>query len=263
MDIATKESKSITSVLKAVDVLDLISRSENGLGVTEISQGLNYGVSATYHLLNTLRQCKMLEQDKKTKKYRIGFAMFRISNQAKKQNLLGGLTMSHLERLRDELSETANLSMLEGSDIVCIAQVESGHMIRLFSRPGSSSPFYFTAGGKLLVACQPRESWDGYISKVRFEKYTGNTILSINELRDELEETLRRGYGVDNEEREEGVVCIAAPVFDAYGEAIAAMSISGPAYRIGDRIDEIGQKIKEAAGELSKSIGYNPESVAK
>lgn len=255
----TKKAKYIGSVMKAVEILEVISSSPDGMGVSEISKKINNSVGTTYHLVNTLRHCNMLDQDKKTKKYRIGYTAFRISGAAKEQNLLGSLAMSYLERLREKLHETANLSMMDGSNIVCVAQAEGQRMIRMFSKPGVSTPFYFTAGGKLLVSHQPREEWDSYISNVQFEQFTENTITSADELVEELELTLERGYGIDNEEREKDVVCIAAPVFDCYGEAVAAISISGLASRIRGHIEDIAEELKKTAMELSVSVGYHPE----
>ncbi len=248
-------TKYITSLLKAMELLRAIAESENGMGVTEISRQLNYGVSATYHVLNTLKACGVVNQDKKSKKYRIGFTLFRIAEQARKQNLLGSLAMTYLDRLREELEETTNLSVLEGINVVCVAQSENTRMLRTFTRPGVGHPFYHTGGGKLLVSFQPRESWDALIAKLRFEKYTANTILNAGDLVRELEHTRARGWGLDNEEREDGVVCVAAPVFDSNGEVAAAMSISGPANRIKHRTDELAKKIMVVANDLSRAIG--------
>ncbi|MDR1542226.1 MAG: IclR family transcriptional regulator [Clostridiales bacterium] len=250
-----KEKKSIASVHKAVKILEVIAASRDGLGVTEISQQLDYGVSASYHLLNTLKQCGMVAQDKRTKKYYIGYTLFRLAGQAKDQNLLGSMAMQHLNRLKEEVHETCNLSMMNGIYAICVAQSESQHMLRMFSRPGASSQFYFTASGKLLISLQPRESWNAVIEKLSFEKYTENTILTADALVCELEITRKRGYGIDNEEREEGVFCIAAPIFDCYGEAVAAMSISGPVHRVKERADEIAHKIILATAEFSRCIG--------
>jgi IclR family acetate operon transcriptional repressor len=103
---------------------------------------------------------------------------------------------------------------------------------------------------------KPRETWDELIRNIRFEKYTENTILSMSDLVRELESTRTRGYGMDNEEREEGVICIAAPLYDAYAEPIAAISISGPSVRISRRMDEIAERIKRVADEFSAEMGY-------
>lgn len=249
--------KYVGSVIKAVEILECIAAAPDGLGVTEISKELDYGVSATYHMLNTLKHTHMIEQDPHTKKYRIGINIFKISNEASKQNLLGSLTLPYLDRLSTLMQETSSLAMLDGINLICVAQSEGQRMLRLFSRPGQQSPFYYTAGGKLLISLKPRSDWDVFINRIRFEKYTGNTITSVDALIEELELTRKRGYGLDNEERESDVFCIAVPVFNCHGEAIAAMSISALASRMKmQNIDEVVRRMKTVALELSSKIGY-------
>jgi DNA-binding IclR family transcriptional regulator len=248
--------KSITSVVKAVEILETIGESESGLGVTEISQHLALGVSSTYHILSTLRSCGLIAQDPRTKKYYLGFGLFRVAEQAQRQNLLGNLAQPYLERLSGELKETANLGLLDGGDMMCVAQSEGPHMTRIFTKIGSRSSFHFTAGGKLLVALQPRENWEMLIRNIRFEKYTENTILSMSDLVTELEITRARGFGIDKEEREVGLVCIAAPIYNNYNEAVASISISGPTLRLADKIEYLAAKVVAIAHEFSAEMGF-------
>jgi DNA-binding IclR family transcriptional regulator len=248
--------KYIGSVMKAMEILNVIAESESGLGVTDVSKRLSLGVSSTYHLVNTLKASGMVAQNPHTKKYSLGPGMFRISARAQNHNPLGKLAQPYLDRLSRELQETANLGVLEGGEIVCSAQAEGPKMSRIIAKIGGRAAFYHAAGGKMLVSLKPREVWDGLIRDVRFEKYTENTILSMSDLVKELEITRKRGYGVDNEEREEGVVCVAVPLYDAYAEPIASISISGPSVRVGKRVEEVVERIREVADELSAELGY-------
>lgn len=259
-NIIKKDTKTIGSVIKAVEVMEELAKSEEGLGVTEISNKLNYGVSATYHLLNTLKQCNIIEQDRKTKKYRIGFALFRISGMAKRQNVLANLAQPYLDKLRELVGETSNLVILDGSDIVYIAQSESTKLLKMFTQLGAKVPLYCTGGGKVLLTHQPKKIRDLILSKTNFQKYTKNTRSNAKDLIKELESIKEQGYAIDNEEREEGVTCIAAPIFDCYGEAIASISISGPTYRLKEKgIDSIIKNVMDTAKELSFSLGYTGE----
>lgn len=252
-----KDTKTIGSVIKAVEVLEELAKSEDGLGVTEISNRLNYGVSATYHLLNTLKQCNIIEQDKKTKKYRIGFELFRICGMAKRQNALASLAQPYLDKLREMVGETSNLVVLDGNEVIYIAQSESTKLLKLFTQLGAKVPFYCTGGGKAILAYQPKKVQDLVLNNTNFIKFTGNTLSDINELVRELDIIRQQGYAMDNEEREEGVTCIATPVFDCYGEAIASISISGPTYRLKEKgIATIIKNVTDTAKELSESLGY-------
>lgn len=256
-NILKKDTKTIGSVIKAVEIMEELAKSEEGLGVTEISNSLNYGVSATYHLLNTLKLCNIIEQDKKTKKYRIGFALFRISRMAKRQNVLANLSQPYLDRLREIVGETTNLTVLDGSDVSYIAQSESTKLLKMFTQLGAKIPLYCTGGGKVLLAFQPKKVQDLILTKTNFEKYTKNTISCPEDFIKELEVIKKQGYGIDNEEREEGVTCIAAPVFDCFGEAIASISISGPTNRLVEKqIPNIIKDVLDIAAELSNSLGY-------
>lgn len=255
-----KDTKTIGSVIKAVEVLEELAKSEDGLGVTEISNRLNYGVSATYHLLNTLKQCNIIEQDKKTKKYRIGFELFRICGMAKRQNTLASLAQPYLDKLREMVGETSNLVVLDGNEVIYIAQSESTKLLKLFTQLGAKVPFYCTGGGKAILSYQPKKVQDLVLNNTNFIKFTGNTLSDINELVRELDIIRQQGYAMDNEEREEGVTCIAAPVFDCYGEAIASISISGPTYRLKEKgITTIIKNVTDTAKELSESLGYVEE----
>jgi DNA-binding IclR family transcriptional regulator len=250
-----KAKKSIASVIKAVEILECIAESDEGLGVTEISTKLNLGTSSTYHILSTLRSCRMVTQNPHNRKYHIGHRLFQISSLAKGRNLMGALAAMYLERMRDEIQETANLAILDGHEVICVAQAESRHMLRMSTRPGMAGPFYNTAGGKLLVACQPRERWDSLISRVRFEPLTARTIVCVADLIRELEVTRDRGYGVDDEERELGVVCVAVPVCDSSGEAVAAMSVSIPTHRLQGAVSDIARRMRVFADEFSRELG--------
>lgn len=256
-NVIKSDTKTIGSVIKAVEVMEELAKSEDGLGVTEISKKLNYGISATYHLLNTLKLCNIIEQDKKTKKYRIGSALFRISGMAKRQNVLVKIAQPYLDKLREIVDETSNLVILDGSQIAYIAQSESSKLLKMFTQLGAKVPFYCTGAGKVLLTYQPKEVQDLILTKTNFEKYTKNTLDSKEDLIKEMEAIKKQGYSIDNEEREEGVTCIAAPVFDCNDEVIASVSISGPTYRLKEKqLPRIIKSVKDIAAELSTGLGH-------
>ncbi|NCB04113.1 MAG: IclR family transcriptional regulator [Clostridia bacterium] len=252
--------KTIASVEKAAEVLRLVARTPEGLGATELSRALGGGVSATYHLVNTLRFCGMLEQDRHTKKFRIGFGLLHIASLAKEQNLLGSLAQPVLDALRTELGETTSLAVLDGDEIICVARAESTKALKIFAEVGARTAFHFTSGGKLLMAYAAPQTQEEAIARVRFERYTPSTIVTEQALRDELTRSRARGYGVDDGEHEEGVTCVAVPVFDRYGDAAAAISASGPTARMREQgIEEIAAVLRTRADALSAELGYRAE----
>ncbi|WP_025640388.1 IclR family transcriptional regulator [Schnuerera ultunensis] len=251
----TKEKKTIASVIKAIEVIEYIAYSEKEVGVTEISNGLNYGVSATYHLLNTLKECNIIVQNDRTKKYSLGLKLWQIGMLAYGQNHISVTLKPYLKKLKDLTGETANLTIMDDNQIVYIAQEESNKLVKMFTTTGATAPLHCTAGGKVLLAYKPEDIRNSILDKIELTKYTENTIVNKEELIKELEETRKNGYAFDNEERELGVSCIGGPVFDLNNDAIACITISGPTARFTEEnkkkwIDIVMQVLEEATNYL-------------
>lgn len=251
----TKERKTIASVIKAVEVIEYIAHSEKEVGVTEISNGLNYGVSATYHLLNTLKECNIIVQNDRTKKYSLGLKLWQIGMLAYGQNHISVTLKPYLKKLKDLTGETANLTIMDNNQIVYIAQEESNRLVKMFTTTGATAPLHCTAAGKVLLAYRPEDIRNSILEKIELTKYTENTIVNKEELTKELDEIRKRGYAFDNEERELGVSCIGAPVFDLNNDAIACITISGPTARFTEEnkkrwVEIVTQVVEEATNYL-------------
>lgn len=254
-DSTKKEKKIIGSIVKAVEVIEFIANSDTGAGVTEISRGLNYGVSSTYHILNTLKECNIIEQDNKTKKFKLGLKLWQIGMIAYEHNPISITMRPYLRKLKELTGETANLTILDNYQIVYIAQVESDKLVRMFTKTGATAPLHCTAAGKIFLAYKDENIRNFILDKIDLTKYTENTIVSKEELIKELDLIRERGYGFDNEEREIGVSCIGAPVFDLNNEVIACITISGPTSRFTEEkkekwIKDVLMVSKEATNSL-------------
>lgn len=250
-----KTRKTIGSVIKAIEVIEYIAYSEKELGVTEISNGLDYGVSATYHMLNTLKECNIIEQNERTKKFKLGLKLWQIGMLAYDQNHISVSLKPYLKKLKNLTGETANLTIMDNYQIIYIAQEESDRLVKMFTKTGAAAPLHCTAAGKILLAYKPKETQELVIDKIKLTKYTDNTIVTKEELIKEMVEIKKDGYGFDREERELGVSCIGAPVFDLNNEAIACITISGPITRFTEEnkkkwIDNILRVSNEATNYL-------------
>lgn len=251
------ETKTIGSVIKAIEIIEELAKSNTDLGVTEISNKLNYGVSASYHLLNTLRLCNIIEQDSTTKKYRLGLKLFKISTMARRENHLANISKPYLERLKEETGETSNLIVLDGEEVVYIQQAESTKLVKMFTKTGARVPAYCTGAGKVLLAYLPEKKRASILKKINFVKYTENTIIDPQKLIEECESIREIGYAIDKGEREEGVTCVAAPVYDCDGGVIAAVSVSGPSFRLNtEQMDKIIKCVINVTNDFSHSLGY-------
>lgn len=249
------EPKVITSVLKALDVLELVSKHEDGLTVTEISNILGYGTSATYHLLNTLKIRHYLSQDPNSKKYVLGWQLNLLCTTKPVQEILVNVCLEYMQQLTDIFDENCNLLGLEGNNVKYIAQTECKQLIRMFTQKGVSIPFYCTGGGKAIFAYLSDAEQQQLLSTLEFEKFTANTITSVESIFKDVIKIKKDGVAFDREEREMGVECIAAPIFDGELHPIAAISISCPKFRLDAQKEKaIADAVRDAARKISDAI---------
>ncbi|WP_324094162.1 IclR family transcriptional regulator [Candidatus Binatus sp.] len=162
-----------------------------------------------------------------------------------------------LEHLATVSGETAHLCVLDGSDVVYVAKVECTRTLRIPSAVGQRNPAYCTGVGKAILAFLTPEQIESYIASTPLKPFTRKTLISSKELKANLGQVTVQGYAVDDQEREEGVRCVAAPVRDHAGEVIAAISIAGPSIRVTkERIAGLASHVVQAADEISAAIGY-------
>ena len=253
-----RDKKTVGSVIKAFEIIELLSSIDSELGVTEISNHLNYRVSATYHLLATLHMLRIIEQDTTTKKYRLGLRLWKIGEKAKEQNQLVTYIRPYLKRIRDFTGETTNLTVLDNNDVIYVAQEESGKLVRMFTKLGARVSLYCSAAGKVLLAYQTAEKKQAILEQLIFQRFTERTIVTPHGLMLELDQIIKAGFGCDYEEREIGVSCYAVPVFGFEGKVIAAISISGPTMRLGESVREkYIEYLLAITKEISDDLSHN------
>jgi DNA-binding IclR family transcriptional regulator len=148
---------------------------------------------------------------------------------------------------------------MDGREVLYLDVMESSHTFRLVSQVGIRRPLYCTALGKAMLAFIPEEELQYFFSGMTFERFTPQTIKSAPQLRKDLSVVRQRGYAIDNEEAYLGSRCISAPVFEASGKVVAAVSVSGPTTRVTrEKVPVFAAAAKNAAAAISKSLGYLP-----
>lgn len=253
------DTKVITSVIKALDVLELVARHKDGLTVTEISSALGYGTSATYHLLKTLRLRNYLAQDPDSKKYKLGFQLFLLHPSKSQQDIINSVAYDHMTALTEKYDENCNLLYPVGTEVEYIAQTECKQMLRMFTQIGAKVPFYCTGGGKAIFAFLSEQEQHKLLSGLSFSRFTDNTICTPEELLREVAIIRKDGVSFDREEREVGVFCIAAPIFNGDNVPVAAISMSCPKFRLDDRkLNDMTASICASAREISTIISTFP-----
>jgi DNA-binding IclR family transcriptional regulator len=253
-----KSNYIIQSVAHALDVLEEFKGDAVELGVTELSKKLKLHKNNIFRLLATLEARGYIEQNRSTENYRLGLKSLELGQTFIRQMGLLRQARPTLEELAAKANETSYLAIMRGHDVVYLDVVEANQTVRVASRVGLRLPPFCTAVGKVLIASDSEEELRKKLP-AELEKRTPKTITDPKGLIDHLKKVSKQGYAVDDEEYEEGVRCIGAPVRDYTGNVVAAISISGPAMRMTDKkiMEDLIQSVKAGADEISRRLGFN------
>lgn len=228
--------------------------AQGGLGVTRIAEQLGREKSQISRTLKILAEHGLVDRDPDTLAYRLGWRIFALANLAGERRLLDeGRPL--LQRLVARLSERAHVSVLQGTDTLTIASESSAQSLQAVGWVGRMVPAYCTSVGQALLLDHSRAELGMVFEDVRFERLGPNTARNVAQLAARIEAARERGYALADEEMEPGLLAVAAPVRDAHGRIVAALNVSGPRFRLIDRVDVMGREVAAAAVELSKAIG--------
>lgn len=259
-----KQSPYQVQVLdRALAILQTLSAEVPDLSLGEISTKLGLHKSTVHRLIMVLERHKLVERNSDNGRYRLGLKLFELGTKAVSKLDLRGRARPVLERLVLETSETVHLCILDDTDVVYLDKVEPTRSVRMASSVGRRNPAYCTAVGKAILAWLPEAQVESIVRKHGLKAMTANTITSFLELKTELAAIRERGYAVDNEEIEEGVRCVGCVVRDFSGGPVAAVSVSGPAFRVTrEKVQGISRPVVAAATALSTELGFKQSKVA-
>jgi IclR family acetate operon transcriptional repressor len=246
---------TVQSLDRALSLLRLVADSD-GSTLTELSQRAGMAPSTAHRLLLTLESQRFVETQQDTGDWVVGVEAFRIGSAFLRRTKIASIGREKMRELMESCGETVNLGIADDGDTVFISQVETHEPIRAFFRPGTRNPLHASGIGKALLAYMSPQTVRQILQKKGLAAFTPNTIVDPKKLTAELEAIRSHGWAVDNEEKTPGMRCVAAPVFNVFGEAMAAISISGPTVRMSlDRTGELGPQVLRAADAITRSIG--------
>ena len=255
------QSRKIGSVQRAVDILNLFDSQTPELGTTEIARALGLHKSTTASLVSTLAANGFLGQNPETRKYRLGLKLVERAFAMLDQVEIRQIAYPCLQELRNKWNETVNLAILDGADVVYIERMLGTKALGMRSEVGRRAPAHSTALGKAIIACWPVADAKAFVTLHGLPAITPQTITDPDKFLTELDKVREQGYAVDDEENEIGGRCIAVPVFDHMGKAIAAISISAPTARLPmSDVPQAGAMVRETAKAISRGLGYLPRS---
>lgn len=221
----------IKSLERALDVLDCLAAG-GGMSLSEIAEKLQQAPATVFRILTTLETRKVVDMDAASQLWFIGPTSFQLGSAFLLRTGIVERARPLMRQLMEETGETANLGVDTSGEVMFISQVETHANIRAFFPPGATSPMHASGIGKALLAHADQFRIDKYLAGEDLESFTEKTISDKDALRDELLSVKLQGFAFDNEEKSIGMRCIAAPVFNIHGEAIAGISISGPTSRL-------------------------------
>ncbi|MFT5059874.1 MAG: IclR family acetate operon transcriptional repressor [Sulfitobacter sp.] len=246
---------TVQALDRGLQVLGALARLEQAT-LSDLALAVGMPASTLHRILATLEGHDFVELETETQAWRIGIGAFRVGSMFLTRTNVVEAARAPMRRLMEDTGETANLGLTDGDEVVFIAQVESHAPIRAFFRPGSRGPMHCSGIGKALMAAMPRDQVERALGRTGLAPFTSTTLETPDRLFADLADTAARGWSFDDQERYEGMSCIAAVIRDSFGAAVAGVSVSGPAARFTpDRQSAIGTRVSQAADEISQAIG--------
>ncbi len=246
---------TVQALDRGMTLLALLGKEGKG---TLSDLGLRAGMppSTAYRLLTTMQGHGMVAFDEATQEWMVGIEAFRLGSAFIHRTNLAEAGREVMRRLMQETGETSNLAIADDGDVVFISQVESQNPIRAFFSAGTRGHMHASGIGKALLSEMTRDDVEGILHKKGLPEFTPQTLTSPQALFKDLEHSRQRGWAYDDEERYGGMRCVASPIYNAYGEAVAGISVSGPTVRFPDlTVPELGPKVRIAAAEVTRRIG--------
>ncbi|MFJ8966597.1 IclR family transcriptional regulator [Lentzea sp. NPDC102401] len=244
----------VQSVDRAISVLELLAQGE--AGITEIAGELGVHKSTVSRLVSVLESRGLVEQLGERGKYAIGFGVVRLAGAATGRMDLTKLGQPVCQTLADTFGETVNIAVHDAGVAINITQARGSAAVSAVNWIGQRTPLHATSSGKILLAYLPDDERKR-LASLPLDAYTENTLVDAARLLSELEEVASQGYAACFEELELGLHAVAVPVRGHRGEVVAAMSASGPSYRLSrERVDQIVTTMSSAAADLSAQLGY-------
>ena len=248
-------TQSVRAVDRALDILLCFTRKEPARSLTQIAESVHMSKTTVHRLLTTLETRRFISRDKDTGMYRLGFRIVEMASLVLQDMELRRWAQPYLKSLLEKYGETVDLSVLDGSHVMYLEVIESPRRVKLAAAVGQHLPAYFTASGKALLAFAPEEQVKKILAE-NIAEYGGKAGLTITRALKDLVKIAERGYAISEQEYEEHINAVAAPIFDADHRAVASIAIVGPSFRLSrERLPELGESIRKIADEISREVG--------
>jgi len=255
LDVSDQQPSTVQALDRGLTVLRCLGQ-DGTLTLTDLASRLGMPASTVHRILATLNAHGLVEFIEQSQEWAIGIEAFRIGSAYLERTNLVEASRTAMRSLMINTGETSNLAIMDDGDVVFVSQIESHNPIRAFFRSGTRGHMHSSGIGKALLANIPEKDVDKIVRKKGLPAFTEKSLTMKDKLFANLQITKKRGWSLDDEERYSGMRCVAAPIFNAYGEAVAGISVSGPTLRFADEaIEDFAEKVMEAARRVTIMIG--------
>ncbi|MFC7705939.1 IclR family transcriptional regulator [Plastorhodobacter daqingensis] len=247
---------TVQAVDRALRLLELLGAEDEGLRLTDLAKGCGLAASTVHRLLTTLEQRGFAQFDAPAARWHVGRQAFSTGSAYLRRQSFAAPALPILRRLRDRTRETANLGVLEGTDVTTLHQAESREIVRAISPVGGRAHWLCSGMGKAIVATWPDAEISGLLDRGGMRRMTARSLTSADAVWAEIARIRAQGHAVDNEEFVPGLRCVAAVVWGPASEPACALSVSAHAGRLTEaRLPEFGAAVRDAAAELTRHLG--------
>jgi IclR family KDG regulon transcriptional repressor len=248
------ESYNVRAVERAMQILSAFDGEHADRGVSEIAQVTGLHKATVHRIAMTLLNGGFLERTPDGERFRLGIRVVELGLGALRGLDLRRAAFPYMQQLVERFDETCDLGIFDRGSVLYVEVVHSQHSLTIAARVGRRLPAYCTASGRVFLAFLPAEVVEPVLNGP-LEPCTEKTTTSLSQLREELEATRQRGYALDDEEFEQGIRAVSAPIRDIDGNVIAALSIPGPVHRMPpQRLSEIVDALLEATDAISARV---------
>jgi DNA-binding IclR family transcriptional regulator len=246
----------VRSVTRALDLLIVLSNQNGPMGLAGLADHTGLNPSTAFRLLESMRTRGFVRQAGGGNGYQLDSMVVDLGSAFLRSVSIWDYARDLADQLAEDLSETASVGVLDRSQVLYIAIARGQRELGIQSQSGTRHSAYCTALGKALMADLTWDETEEILDSEPMVRLTPTTIVDKAAMRAELAAVAARGYAVDDEERNAHVVCIAAPITDHTGRSVAALSVSGPAFRMHEHgIDDVARRVTMRAAEVSARMG--------
>ncbi|KEI73407.1 IclR family transcriptional regulator [Endozoicomonas elysicola] len=252
-----ESSKPIIGIYRAFSLIERLADKPSS-GVTELALATGMSKTMVFRMLQTLQEIGIVKKQQDDQ-YKLSMKLFSLGSLALEKVDLPRIADPWMQKLADFCRETVHLGVQEGNQVVYLHKINARHNLQMFTRVGQVAPVHSTAMGKVMLMHHSEEKVLEILGEGPYQAFTDKTILEYPDYLKALEKTRQQGFGIDNEENEDGVRCMSVPVRNHLNQIVAAMSVSIPIFRhTSDRDQELLDEMKLIAAQISKELGNTP-----